>query len=189
MYQQNVVGKIKTHILYSISSLGETAKYLGLHFDRKPTWREHITKKRKRLDPKTRELKWLIGKNSPLSLENKLLIYQTILKPIWTHGIVLWGCASKSNIAIMQRYQSKSLRIITNAPWYVTNQTLHSDLHIPFVRTVIQDYAPWYVTNQTFHSDLHIPFLRTVIQDYAPWYVTNQTLHSDLHIPFARTAI
>jgi hypothetical protein len=31
----------------------------------------------------------------------------------------------------IQRYQSKLLRIITNAPRYVTNHTLHSDLHIP----------------------------------------------------------
>ena len=77
---------------------------------------------------------------SPLSLENKLLIYKTILKPIWTYDIVLWGCASKSNIAIMQRYQSKILRLITNAPWYVNNQTLHTDLKIPFVHTVIQDH-------------------------------------------------
>ena len=94
--------------------------------------------KRKQLDHKTRDIKWLIGKkNSPLSLENEILIYKTILKPIWTYGIELWGCASKSNIAIMQRYQSKILRTIANAPWYVTNQTLHTDLQIPYVSTVI----------------------------------------------------
>jgi len=63
----------------------------------------------------------------------------TILKPIWTYGIELWGCASKSNIAIMQRYQTKILGSIANAPWYVTNQTLHTDLQIPYVRTVIHD--------------------------------------------------
>jgi len=102
----------------------ETVKYLGLHFDRRLTWKEHIVMKRKQLDPKTREIKWLIGKNSPLSLENKLLIYKTILKPVWTYGIELWGCANKSNIAIMQRYQSKLLRTITITPWYVTNHTL-----------------------------------------------------------------
>ena len=84
-------------------------------------------------------MKWLIGKNSPLPLENKILFYKTILKPIWTNGIELWGCVSKSNIAIMQRYQSKLLRNITNAPWYVTNHTLPSDLQIPYVRTVIHD--------------------------------------------------
>jgi len=61
----------------------------------------------------------------------KLLIYKTVLKPMWTYGIELWGCASKSNIGVIQRYQSKLLRSITNTPRYVSNQTLHSDLHIP----------------------------------------------------------
>ena len=41
---------------------GSTVKCLGLHLDRKVTWREHITKKRKQLDLKTREVNWLIGK-------------------------------------------------------------------------------------------------------------------------------
>ena len=82
----------------------ETVKYLGLHFDRRLTSKEHIFMKRKQLNRKTREIKWLMGKNSPLSLENKLLIYKTILKPVWTYGIELWGSANKSNIAIMQRY-------------------------------------------------------------------------------------
>ena len=44
-----------------------------------------------------------------------------------------------SNIEIIQRYQSKILRLLTNAPWYVTNHTLHSDLHIPYVREVFQE--------------------------------------------------
>jgi hypothetical protein len=44
---------------------------------------------------------------------------------------LLWGCATKSNIAVIQRYQTKLLGTITNAPRYVSNQTLHSDLHIP----------------------------------------------------------
>jgi hypothetical protein len=47
--------------------------------------------------------------------------------------------ASKSHIAKMQRSQSKILRVITNAPWYVTNQTLHDDLKVPFIKGVIQE--------------------------------------------------
>jgi hypothetical protein len=107
---------------------------------RQPTFFYTSPKKRKKLDLKTRELKWLIGKNSPLSLENKLLIYKTILKPIWTYGIALWGSARKSNISIVQRYQSKLLRIITKSPRYVTHHTLHSELHNPFVHTVLQQH-------------------------------------------------
>jgi len=75
----------------------ETVKCLGLHFDRRLTWKEHIAMKRKQLDHKTREIKWLIGRKSPLSLENEILIYKTTLKPVWTYGIELWECANKSN--------------------------------------------------------------------------------------------
>ena len=52
------------------------------------------------VDLKAREIKWIIRRHSPLSLENKILIYETILKPVWTYGIELWGCDSNSNIEI-----------------------------------------------------------------------------------------
>ena len=117
----------------------ETVKYLGLHFDKRLTWKNHVATKRKQLGHKTREMYWLIEKHSPLSLENKLLIYKTVLKPVWTYGIELWGCAATSNIGVNQRYQSKLHRTITNAPWYVSNHTLHFDLHIPHVRTVFRE--------------------------------------------------
>ena len=57
----------------------------------------------------------------PLSINNKLLLYKTVIEPIWTYGLELWGCASKSNIAVIQRFQSKLLRATVNAPWYITN--------------------------------------------------------------------
>jgi len=41
--------------------------------------------------------------------------------------------------AILQKTQSSILRMVTDAPWYVTNLTLHGDLKIPFVRDVITD--------------------------------------------------
>jgi len=52
----------------------ETVKYLGIHFDRCLTWKNHVSTKRKQQEHKTREIKWLIGRHSPLSLENKILI-------------------------------------------------------------------------------------------------------------------
>jgi len=136
------------YINQTVVPQAEMDKYLGLHFEKCLTWKNHVATKRKQLDLKTREMYWLIGKHSHLSLENKLLIYKTVLKPVWTYGKELCGCATKSNIAVIQRYQSKFLRSITNAPWYVSNQTLHSDLHIPYVHTVFRERTathrrPW----------------------------------------------
>ena len=89
----------------------------------------------------------------PLSVANKLLIYKTVLRPIWTYGIALWGCTSKTNISIIQRYQSKILRIITNASWYVSNQTLHTDLRIPYVQSILLDYSRKHRTTLERHPN------------------------------------
>jgi hypothetical protein len=72
-------------------------------------------------------LYWITGRKSQLSLENKLLVYKGILKPIWTYGVQLWGSASNSNIEILERFQAKVLRIITDAPWYVPNTVIKRD--------------------------------------------------------------
>jgi len=144
----------------------KTVKYLGIHFDKHLTWKDHVQTKRKQQEHKTREIQRLIGRHSRLSLENKIIIYKTVLKPVWTYGIELWGCASNSNIEIIQRYQSKILRILTNAPWYVTNHTLHSDLHIPHVREVFQERIAIHRTTIASHPNplmaplLHLPPIR-----------------------------
>jgi len=108
-------------------------KYLGLHLDQRLTWSTHIKTRRLHLNLKLRSMYWLMGRKSKLSLGNKLLLYKCVLKPVWTYGIQLWGCAKPSHTQTIQRLQSKSLRSITGAPWYVSNFTLHNDLHIPFV--------------------------------------------------------
>jgi hypothetical protein len=96
-------------------------------------------RQRKKTDLKVKDLYRVIGRKCPASPESKVLLYKTIIKPMWAYGIELWGCASKSHIAKMQRSQPKILRMITNAPWYVTNQTLHGDLKVPFIKDVIQE--------------------------------------------------
>lgn len=115
----------------------DNAKYLGMHLDRRLTWKSHILTKRKSLGIKYREMFWLLSRQSSLSLENKIILYNSILKPIWTYGIQLWGTAAKSSIEIIQRFQSKTLRTMVNAPWYVTNAQIHRDLKIPFVKDEI----------------------------------------------------
>jgi hypothetical protein len=77
---------------------------------------------------------WLLGRKSKLCTSNKLLIYKTILKPIWTYGIQLWGTASTSNIEVLERFQSKALSMIVDASWYVLNTVIRRDLQIPTVK-------------------------------------------------------
>jgi hypothetical protein len=41
----------------------EVVIYLGLHFDCRLNWKERFARKGKQIDLKTKEIKWLIGKN------------------------------------------------------------------------------------------------------------------------------
>jgi len=70
-------------------------------------------------------MSWLLGRRS-----NKVLLYKCVLKTAWTYGIQLWSCAKPSHTQILQRFQSKLLRTLANAPWYVSNLQLHTDLGI-----------------------------------------------------------
>jgi hypothetical protein len=119
----------------------EDAIYLGLHLDRRLTWHKHIFTKRKQLGLTLTKMHWLLGRQSKLSTTNKLLLYKTILKPIWTYGIQLWGTASTPNIDILERFQSKALRIIVDAPWHIPNTLIRRDLHISSVKDEISRYS------------------------------------------------
>lgn len=129
-------------------------KYLGMNIDRRLTWRNHLQLKRKQLDIKTRKMYWLLGPHSELSLRNKLILYKTILKPIWTYGIQLWGTSSYSNIDIIQKYQSKTLRLIAQAPWFVRNKNIHNDLDISNVKEEIKKYSMNYLNRLSSHENI-----------------------------------
>jgi hypothetical protein len=88
-----------------------------------------------------------------LGLENKILVYKCILQPIWTYEIQLLGCTKPSNTKVLQRFQSNVLRSITNAPWYVSNLTLHRDLRIPFVTEEIKKYSTKYHSRLIRHEN------------------------------------
>jgi hypothetical protein len=84
------------------------------------------------------------ARKSKLSISNKLLAYKVVPKPIWTYGIHLWGSASFSNIEILERFQAKVLRMITDAPWYVPNTVLRQDLQITSVKKEIRRFSTQY---------------------------------------------
>jgi len=98
-------------------------------------------------------MRWLINTRSQLSLDSKLTVYKAILRPIWTYGIELWGCSKPSNTKILQTFQSKMIRMISSAPWYVSNQNSHNDFEIPYVTEVIRINTNKYKNRSTVHSD------------------------------------
>lgn len=121
-----------------------SARYLGVYLDSRLTFKDHIRIKVKELNKKYKKMYWLLGKRSKLSKKNKILLYNQILKPIWQYASQLWGCASKSNINKVERFQSKVLREIIGVPWFVRNEDIRRELEVPTVRQVIAETTKRY---------------------------------------------
>jgi hypothetical protein len=134
------------HIYNEQLPQAEEAKYLGLHLDGSLTWHKHIFAKRKYLGITLSKIYWLMGRKSKLSISNKLPAYKVIIKSIWSYGIQLWGSASISKIEILEieRFQGKFLRMITDAPWYMSKMVLRQDLQIISVKEEIHRFGTQY---------------------------------------------
>jgi hypothetical protein len=83
-------------------------------------------------------------------MTNKIILYKAIWKPVWSYGLQLWGCAKPSIINLIQRFQSKTLRAIADAP---CNHTLHNNLKIPFVKNEIIRMAVRYKEQTANHEN------------------------------------
>jgi len=121
-------------------------KYFDLIIDRRITWSTHLKNKRKKLNSRLHLLRPLLRSN--LTLNITILLYKTLIQPLWAYGVVIWGSAKKSNKRTIQTFQNICCRLITGAPWYVSNNIINSDLKI----SSVNDTATLYY--KRFHMKL-----------------------------------
>jgi hypothetical protein len=120
----------------------EDVKYLGLHIDRRFTWHKHIFAKRKQLGiTLTKMYFYSDASKNALQVTNFSYIKQYSNR---TYRIQLWGTAFASKIDILERFQSKALRIVVDSLWCVPNSVIRRDLQIPTVKGEICHYSSHY---------------------------------------------
>jgi len=155
-------------------------KYLGLIFDKRLTWKDHIFDKRKKLNSRLHLLRPLLRSN--LNIKLKILIYKMLIFPLWYYGIQIWGNAAPSNIQKIQSFQSICLRTITKSPWFVSNKTLHSDLRINYVNQVTKTAYQKLHKKFSSHSNPNISFLASLhIPDNPPRRLKRKWVRDLLH--------
>lgn len=130
-----------------------------MNLDAKLRWREHIKKKLEEIRLRLRGMYWMMGHRSQLAIYNEILLYKQVIKPIWTYGIQLWGCASKSNINKIQVCQNRILREILNAPWFIRNSDIHRDLKMATVKEEIKMAAQRYKIRLQEHVNIEAQHL------------------------------
>jgi hypothetical protein len=63
------------------------------------------------------------------------------LKPVWTCGIQLWRCTEQTSTDIVQQFPNKVLRNFVDAPSYIRNAYIHSDLQMEMFTSEIRKLA------------------------------------------------
>lgn len=104
----------------------DSVKYLGLHLDRKLTYKVHIDYIVSRTEKMIRALYPLISRNSKLSTDNKLLIYKTMLRPSITYASPVWSSCALTHRLRLQRLQSKTLKMMLGLHWRTSTDYVHA---------------------------------------------------------------
>ena len=91
----------------------ETPTYLGVTFDPRLTWKQHIDKCQTKGTMRTALLKKLAG--TDWGANGKILsrAYTGYVRPALEYGMSAWGTAAKSNTQKTSKIQNRNLRIIT----------------------------------------------------------------------------
>ncbi|GBM29798.1 putative RNA-directed DNA polymerase from transposon X-element, partial [Araneus ventricosus] len=94
----------------------EETKYLGITLDKKLTFESHFAKITSDFKQARAQLKPLIGKDSKLSLDTRLLIYKSLLRPLISYACPVWLAAANNYIKSLDRAQNVTIRRITRMP-------------------------------------------------------------------------
>ncbi|KAJ4428031.1 hypothetical protein ANN_24045 [Periplaneta americana] len=125
----------------------EAVKYLGVHLDRRLSWKHHINNKLKLAYSRLAKLYPLLNKKSSLKLQNCMLLYTSLLRLLLLYACPVWGGAAISEIKHIQSFQNKVLRISLNSPWFVRNSQLHRETGIDTIKQFIHSQAKKFYNN------------------------------------------
>jgi hypothetical protein len=119
------------------ASWSDVLKYLGIHIDKKLTFQLHIEEVIRKANLATKTLYPLINRKSKLHVENKIQIYKMAIRPILTYGLPALKGIAPTQIAKLQRFQNKTLKMILDRPWFERTHTIHAMSKTPLIADFI----------------------------------------------------
>ena len=95
--------------------LSKSVKFLGLIFDSKLSWKEHVTYIKEKCDKRLNLLRSVTGSQWGASKACLLTMYSALIRSVIEYGSCALSSASNSSRAVLERIQSKALRICCGA--------------------------------------------------------------------------
>lgn len=106
-----------------------TSKYLGVVLDNRLSWKPHIDSILGKVQAKLGALGPIL-RNDNMSLEAKVRLYNTIIRPTITYGSPVWATCSPTLRHRLQVAQNRCLKIAARLPIFARTDILHRDLEV-----------------------------------------------------------
>jgi hypothetical protein len=113
-------------------AFSKTARFLGVHFDQKMSWRPHIDQLQKRIWIRITELKKLAG-CTYLTSKQLTTIYRTYIRPVMLFGGAAILNASPTLLQKIQVLQNTAIKTALKLPRYASTATIHSETKLPLL--------------------------------------------------------
>lgn len=120
--------------------LSKTVKYLGIYFDSKLNFKQHVTETVIKSNNCFRAVYPLIARKSQLSTENKQLIFTTIIRAVMAFGSPVWSSAAFTHVSKLIILQNKTLKIIHKLNMRTPTTILETISETPRFDTFITNY-------------------------------------------------
>lgn len=125
-------------------------KYLGVNLDKKLKFTIHIDQTVKKSHQIIRTLYPLINRKSKLNLNNKLLLYKSVFRPVITYGCPTWGNCAQTHLKRIQIVQNKVLKLMLNLPFFHSTVALHEEAKMKMISQYINDLKNKFFARCTF---------------------------------------
>ena len=119
----------------------EPARNLGVTLVSGLTWKPYIEQVRRKASQTLGILSVILNRRRSLPIGNGVLMFMQLIRPMMDYVCPVWRHVAPSHLKSLQVIQSKCLRSATDAPWYVSNLQLHSDLGVPYLAEHIRSNA------------------------------------------------
>lgn len=93
----------------------DSAKFLGVTFDRKLTWKQHVNNTVDKCRKRLTLMKSLKGTTWGADRSSLLTIYRSLIRPIMDYGAIAFDSASQTTLLKLTRIQTTALRIASGA--------------------------------------------------------------------------
>lgn len=124
----------------------DSVRYLGVHIDKRLTFKSHVDKTIEKNELLIKVLYPLIGRSSRLLMKNKMLLFKQIFRPTLSFAAPVISQCAATHRKRLQIAQNKVLKIIMNVPVRTATEEVHDHCGVEYFDQFIQRLTDSFIT-------------------------------------------